>query len=68
MRPITVHTSCENPEFPTRVRIIDLDGTFEEAGVYTPPEYSFSVKVEIKYNKVVDLSHKYIKGGISEVR
>ena len=54
MRPITVHTSCENPEFPTRVRIIDLDGTFEEAGVYTPPEYSFSVKVEIKYNKVVD--------------
>ena len=54
MRPITIHTSCENPEFPTRVRIIDLDGSFEEARDYTPPEYTFSVKVEIKYNKVVD--------------
>ena len=54
MRPITVHTNCENPEYPTRVRIIDLDGTFEEAEGYNPPEYSFSVKVEIKYNKVVD--------------
>lgn len=54
MTPITVHTSCENPEFPTRVRIIDLDGSFEEAEGYCPPEYSFSLKVEVKYNKVVD--------------
>ena len=54
MEPIEVITHCKNPEYPTRVTIIDLDGTFEEAGDYTPPEYSFSVKVEIKYNKVVD--------------
>ena len=51
---IEVSTSVKNPQYPTRVRIVDFDGSFEHAGAYTPPEYTFSVQVEIKYNKVVD--------------
>lgn len=54
MEPIDVNVNFENPEFPTRVRIIDLDGTFEHAGDYSAPEYTFSVKVEVQYNRVVD--------------
>lgn len=51
---IEVNTSVKNPQYPTRVRIIDFDGRFEHAGDYTPPEYIFSVQVEIKYNRIVD--------------
>lgn len=51
---IEVSTPVKNPLYPTRVRIIDFDGRFEHAGDYTPPEYIFSVQVEIKYNKIVD--------------
>ena len=51
---IEVSTPVKNPQYPTRVRIIDYDGTFEHAEAYTPPVYTFSVEVEIKYNKVVD--------------
>lgn len=51
---IEVSSPVKNPQYPTRVRIIDFEGTFEHAGAYTPPEYTFSVLVEIKYNKVVD--------------
>lgn len=51
---IEVSTSCENPEFPTRVRIIAFDGTFEHAGDYSAPKYTYSVQVEVKYNRVVD--------------
>jgi hypothetical protein len=51
---IEVSTSIKNPQYPTRVRIIDFDGRFEHAEAYTPPVYIFSVQVEIKYNKVVD--------------
>ena len=58
MEPIDVKTPCKNPEFPTRVRIIDLDGHFEHAGPYTGPKYTFSVEVEVKYNKVVDGKEK----------
>lgn len=54
MEPIEVNNHCENPEYPTRVTIIDFDGKFVHAGDYTPPHYSFSVRVEVKYNKVVD--------------
>lgn len=54
MEPIEVNNHFENPEYPTRVRIIDLDGLFEHAGAYTGPKYTFSVEVEVKYNKVVD--------------
>lgn len=54
MEPIEVNTHFENPEYPTRVTIIDLDGHFEHAGDYTHPKYIFSVKVEVKYNKVVE--------------
>jgi len=58
MEPIDVNVNIENPEFPTRVRIIDLDGEFEHAEAYSTPKYTFSVKVEIKYNKVVDGKEK----------
>lgn len=58
MEPIDIKTPCKNPEFPTRVRIIDLDGHFEHAGPYTGPKYTFSVEVEVKYNKVVDGKEK----------
>ena len=51
---IEVNTSVENPEYPTRVRIIGYDGTFEHAGDYSAPRYDFSVQVEVRYNKVVD--------------
>ncbi len=51
---IEVSTSVKNPQYPTRVRIIDFDGRFEHAEAYTPPTYTFSVQVEIKYNKIVD--------------
>ncbi len=51
---IQVSTSVKNPQYPTRVRIVDFDGRFEYAGDYTPPEYIFSVQVEIKYNRIVD--------------
>lgn len=51
---IEINTSCENQEFPTRARIIAFDGTFEHAGDYSAPQYTFSVQVEIMYNKVVD--------------
>ena len=58
MEPIEVNTHFKNPEYPTRVRIIDLDGHFEHAGDYTGPKYTFSVEVEVKYNKVVDGKEK----------
>lgn len=51
---IEVNTSVQNPNYPTRVRIVEFDGTLEHAGDYTPPTYTFSVKVEVCYNKVVD--------------
>ena len=51
---IEVNTSVENPEYPTRVRIIGYNGTFEHAGDYSAPRYDFSVQVEVRYNKVVD--------------
>lgn len=51
---IEVGTSVKNPQYPTRVRIVDFDGRFEHAGDYTPPEYIYSVQVEIQYNKIVD--------------
>lgn len=54
MEPIEVITHCKNPEYPTRVTIIDLYGKFVHAGDYTPPHYTFSVKVEVKFNKVID--------------
>lgn len=51
---IEVNTSVANPMYPTRVRIIDYDGTFEHADDYSAPRYDFSVQVEVRYNKVVD--------------
>ena len=54
MEPIEVITHCKNPEYPTRVTIIDLYGKFEHAGDYTPPHYTYSIKVEVKFNKVID--------------
>lgn len=51
---IEVNTSVKNPEYPTRVRIIGFDGTFEHAGDYSAPRYDFSVQVQVRYNKVVD--------------
>lgn len=51
---IEVSTSCENPEYPTRVRIIAFDGSFEHADDYSAPKYTYSVQVEALYNKVVD--------------
>lgn len=51
---IEVNTSVSNPEYPTRVRIVDFDGNFEHAGAYSSPKFTFSVKVEVEYNKVVD--------------
>lgn len=51
---IEVNNSVANPEFPTRISIIAFDGTFVHAEDYTPPYYSFSVKVEAKYNRVID--------------
>ena len=54
MEPIEVNTHFKNPEYPTRVTIIDLYGKFEHAGDYTPPHYTYSVKVEVKYNKLID--------------
>lgn len=51
---IEVSTSCRFPEFPTRVKIIAFDGTFEHADDNSAPKYTYSVQVEVKYNKVVD--------------
>lgn len=51
---IEVNTSVSNPEFPTRIRIVDFDGNFEHSGDYTAPKFTFSVKVEVEYNKIVN--------------
>ena len=51
---IEVNTSVSNTEFPTRIRIVDFDGYFEHSGDYTAPKFTFSVKVEVEYNKIVN--------------
>lgn len=48
MNPIEVATQCENPEYPTRVSIIDFKGDYDD------PDYTFQVQVQVEYNHIVD--------------
>jgi len=47
MEPLEVSTKPENPEYPTKVTILDFKGDYED------PDYTFQVQVQIEYNHVV---------------